>query len=649
MTTSYQNRSIEANRVSSLSEDSIENPYNPIDLAQIQAKRQEYQYNYTHISPIAMVDKLPEGEQFSFPWKLMVARVGFELLVNTIIVKRGDREKEGASDDVKAFLIETFKETLSDYPGISRLKILWQVIKFMPRFLFGRLSTDFDELVDLIKDILTSVSRDFLEAFAANVQQKLRLDAPEDKDLKDFQELFKTIELPALAFTYQEDEVFAAMRVAGPNPVMLQRLTEPDLRFPVTEAHYQSVMGERDSLAEAYKDGRLYLADYAIFDGAVNGTFPRDQKYLYAPLALFAVPKADIGDRHLQPVAIQCGQDHHEFPILTPKSNPYAWLCAKTIVQVADANFHEAVTHLARTHLFIGPFAIATHRQLPDKHPLSVLLRPHFTGMLAINNAAQDSLIAAGGGVDTILSSTIDYSRVFAVLGVQSYGFNSAMFPKQLKSRGVDDEEKFPIYPYRDDGLLIWAAIHDWVEEYLKLYYVDDGAVQQDTALQAWAKELVAFDGGRVVEFGETNGQIQTFAYLVDAVTLIIFTASAQHAAVNFPQKEMMSFAPAMPTAGYAELKDLGDRTTEEDYLSLLPPLDQAQEQLKLLHLLGSVYFNQLGEYEKDHFQDSRVNAPLQRFQTCLEEISGVIHKRNLDRLPYEYLLPKNIPQSINI
>jgi arachidonate 15-lipoxygenase len=48
------------------------------------------------------------------------------------------------------------------------------------------------------------------------------------------------------------------------------------------------------------------------------------------------------------------------------------------------------------------------------------------------------------------------------------------------------------------------------------------------------------------------DGRVQTRDYLVDAVTLIIFTASAQHAAVNYPQSFIMSYAPAMPLAGYA-------------------------------------------------------------------------------------------------
>lgn len=615
----------------------------------LQEKRQKYRYNYTHIPPVAMVDTLAEEEYFSAPWRLMVAKVGFELLVNTIIVNRGDRGKAGAADDVKAFLIETFKETLTECGGFSRIKVLWQVARFVPRILFGKLSTSAEELEDLIRDIIRSISPTFLKKFAANVQQKLKLDSPKGRgdDLKDFQALFQTLDLPAVAYTYEKDEVFAWMRVAGPNPVMLQRWTEPESRFPVTNNHYQGVMGTDDDLETARVEGRLYVADYAILDGALNGSFPGEQKYLYAPIALFAVPKT--GDRRLRPVAIQGGQNPNEYPIITPQSNPYAWLCAKTMVQIADANFHEAVTHLARTHLFIGPFAIATHRQLPDSHPLSLLLRPHFQGMLAINNEAQAKLIAAGGGVNKILSTTIDASRVLAAIGVQTYGFNSAMLPTQLQQRGVDDTNSLPIYPYRDDGILIWDAIHHWVTDYLQLYYQDDDAVQQDRPLQAWAQELNAYDGGRVRDFGEADGQIQTLAYLIDAVTLIIFTTSAQHAAVNFPQKDIMSYAPAMPTAGYAELKDLGENTTKEDYFSLLPPLNQSQEQLKLLHLLGSAHFTELGQYANNHFQDVNVKNLLAKFQNRLEEITDLIYERNRDRPSYEYLLPKNIPQSINI
>ncbi len=461
--------------------------------------------------------------------------------------------------------------------------------------------------------------------------------------------MFPYAEIPNIAKNFQDDEVFTYTRVAGYNPVMIQRVNKLGDRFPVTEVQYQEVMGSDDSLVAAGEEGRLYLADYGILSGAVNGTFPKEQKYIYAPLALFAVPRNADDSTLIRPVAIQCSQNPQDTPIFTPKSDQYAWLCAKSIVQIADANFHEAVTHLGRTHLFVGPFAIATHRQLPDDHPLSLLLRPHFEGTLAINDAAQRILIAPGGGVDELLASTIDNSRVLAAVGLQSYGFNEAMLPKQLQKRGVDDSTKLPVYPYRDDALLIWDAIHQWVSDYLSIYYHSDQDVENDAYLQAWAKEAGAYDGGRVPDFGEKDGGIQTLDYLIDAVTLIIFTASAQHAAVNYPQKDIMGYAPGVPLAGYKPVSLLKGEVSKEDYLDLLPPLEQAQRQLNLLYLLGSIYYKALGDYPENHFRDSSVNTALQRFKTHLQEIEKVIHQRNQKRPKYEYLLPTKIPQSINI
>ena len=40
---------------------------------------------------------------------------------------------------------------------------------------------------------------------------------------------------------------------------------------------------------------------------------------------------------------------------------------AKTIVQIADGNYHEFISHLGGTHLWMEPIAIANYRKLPLK------------------------------------------------------------------------------------------------------------------------------------------------------------------------------------------------------------------------------------------------------------------------------------------
>jgi arachidonate 15-lipoxygenase len=86
----------------------------------------------------------------------------------------------------------------------------------------------------------------------------------------------------------------------------------------------------------------------------------------------------------------------------------------------------------------------------------------------------------------------------------------------------------------------------------------------------------------------------------------------------------------------------------KEDLLALLPPLHAVQSQLNLAILLGTVYFTKLGDYGK-HFLDPCVWPLLKRFQESLEAIEKTINLRNLVRIPYTYLLPSKIPQSINI
>jgi arachidonate 15-lipoxygenase len=615
---------------------------NSLDLA-----RQEYQYNYTHIPPIAMVDQVPAAERFSTNWYFLLAEQLRVIFVNTLITNRGNRGSKSVRDDIKMFILEALLKGAIP----ARISIIARLLQIIPQFLIKGISKDFRELDDLLFALLREngvlILRDSLNRVIALLYEGQP--TGHVTNLKDYEKLFPMIELPAIAQNFQGDEVFAYMRVAGYNPVMIERLTSLSDRFPVTDEHYQAVMGNDDSLAAAKEEGRLYLTDYRILEGAINGTYPREQKYLYAPLALFALPKGSDPNRLLRPVAIQCGQTPGpDYPIITPNSGKYAWLFAKAVVQIADANIQEAVTHLSRTHLFVGIFVMATYRQLPLNHPLRLLLHPHFEGTLAINDAAQRSLIAPGGGVDRLLASTIDNSRVLAVYGLQSYGFKNAMLPKQFQQRGVDDSNLLPVYPYRDDALLVWDAIHQWVTGYLNLYYATDADIQKDAALQAWVAEIRAYDGGRMPDFGE-NGGIQTLDYLVDAATLIIFTASAQHAAVNFPQKDLIGYAAAVPLAGYLPASTSGKEITEQDYLNLLSPLNQAQRQYNLLSLLGSVYYNKLGEYPQGYFKDPLVKPLLQMFQSNLQKVEDTINQRNLHRPAYEYLLPSRIPQSINI
>ena len=234
------------------------------------------------------------------------------------------------------------------------------------------------------------------------------------------------------------------------------------------------------------------------------------------------------------------------------------------------------------------------------------------------------------------------------VEGVQNYAFNDAMLAHDLKARGVDDPETLPNYPFRDDAMLYWDAIGKWVSGYLSIYYQSDADVQADTELASWYQEIVSDNGGRISGFGENNS-IGSFEYLVNAVRMIIYTCSVQHAAVNFPQYDLMSYVGAMPLAVYKEAPTSNEGGTEQDYLDTLPPLEQANLQMCLGYGLGSFHYTRLGHYPWGHFRDHRVTVRLKEFQKDIADIGENIALRNKERGPYNFLLPDGIPQSINI
>jgi arachidonate 15-lipoxygenase len=560
-------------------------------------KRKEYQYNHTYVSPLTFIDKVPRHEEFSWKWLVQIGERVLQMVENRIEVE-GDPHHKAAHQERHSRFRELLHAASCDIVGI----------------------------IHVIKESI------------CNTPIEGRVES-----LDDFPAMFQAFQLPGIAKDYQEDSVFAEMRVAGPNPLMLQQVTLMDDRLAVTEEHFpKSLIG--DSLDATWKEGRLFLADYRMLEGAENGHYPKEQKYLYAPLAYFVV---DRKTGRLVPMAIQCQQiPGPDNPIFTPDDG-VNWLIAKTIVGIADGNVHEAVAHFGRTHMFAEPFAIATHRQLAVNHPLYLLLQPHFEGTFAINCMARTQLINDNGPCDHMMAGTIAATRGLAAKGWQSNHFEQAMLPNRLEELGLQISGPLKHYPYRDDALPYWKAIRKWVSDYLALCYPSNADLQQDTELKGWLAELAADDAGRVPGF-KFDGTV-SHDYLTDVLTMVIFTCSVQHAAVNFPQYDLMSYVPNMPLAGYTPAPTKKKGGTVADLLKLLPPRHAAELQVNLGYILGSLHYTRLGNYGWRHFTDKRVLGPLETFEKTLYSIGKAIDERNKTRRPYTFLTPMGIPQSINV
>ena len=224
-----------------------------------------------------------------------------------------------------------------------------------------------------------------------------------------------------------------------------------------------------------------------------------------------------------------------------------------------------------------------------------------------------------------------------------------ALLPADLRRRRVDDPGRLADYPYRDDARLVWAAIEAFVGAYVDLYYPDDAAVAGDAELLAWAAEIRARDGGRV---GGFPARFETRSALADALGWLVFTASAQHAALNYPQLEMMAYAPGMPAAGYAPApaSAVGLPDAGAAWARFLPPRALAADQLDFFYQQSKVRENRLGHYPPGHFHDPRVTPLVEGLAAALSRAEETIAARNPARfMPYPWLLPSRIPASIHI
>jgi arachidonate 15-lipoxygenase len=517
------------------------------------------------------------------------------------------------------------------------------------------------------------------------------------KDLAEFKTLYPAFPGPPAVTNFQpqpwmrlapgqevweSDWYFGWLQIAGFNTSNLKGVfpagKAPELaldlgallaKMPVTDAMLAAASGDSSvTLQRAAEIGRLYALDLTMFDGVPASRLHGDPRYLAAPIALFywnpePGPGYPEGRGSLQPVAIQLGQKHDAAtcPIYVPGGDAAAWRVAKFWVLNGLAVQHETVAHLGACHLTIETLVVATNRQLSYQHPVLALLGPHFRFTLDINEGAKHSLIIPHGVVASVLSPSIAGSLGMVRDARLAWRFDQNLPHRLFALRGVD-RDRLPEFPFRDDTLLLWDAIRVYVRAYLACYYAGNGDVAADTELQAWVEEITSpaaasFHGLGGLKAENGTARIDSFDYLVDMVSLIVYTAGPQHANVNYAQYPLMSYLPSVSGSAYAPPSSGGTpaaASLPDPLLALLPPVDVALYQVAFGYLLSSVQYDVFGTYSdnprRPYFVDARAEAVNVDFRMALAAIEAEIRKRNKTRpLPYENQLPSMIPNSISI
>lgn len=212
--------------------------------------------------------------------------------------------------------------------------------------------------------------------------------------------------------------------------------------------------------------------------------------------------------------------------------------------------FHQLSTHYLTCHAAMEVYAMGLMRNIPHHHPLYKLLRPHVHYTISINFLAREALISPKGAISEIFSIGHKGQNELLQRAYKKYSIHWSNIKRNIQERGVDDREKLPHYYYRDDGMEIWNAFEEFVRSIIDDFYSNDEEVEKDSDLQDFAKDIHhhGFPGHDDVPDGhDFPKSITKKDDLIEICTLIIFTGSAQHAAVNFGQFDYYSFIPNSP------------------------------------------------------------------------------------------------------
>uniref|UniRef100_A0A8D2LIB4 Arachidonate 5-lipoxygenase n=1 Tax=Varanus komodoensis TaxID=61221 RepID=A0A8D2LIB4_VARKO len=471
-------------------------------------------------------------------------------------------------------------------------------------------------------------------------------------DFADFEKIFVKISNTISEYVmehWQEDFMFGYQFLNGCNPVLIQKCTEIPKKFPVTTKMVECCLERNLTLEEEVKQGNVFIVDYEILDGIEgNKTDPGTQQYLAAPICLLYKNL----QKKIMPIAIQIKQaPGPDNPIFLPSDAKYDWLLAKIWARSSDFHIHQTITHLLRTHLISEVFGVAMFRQLPAVHPLFKLLIPHVRYTIAINTKAREQLICEYGLFDKANATGGGGHVQMVQRAMKRFSYSSLCFPEEIKARLMESKEDIPYYFYRDDGIRVWEAVQSFVTEIVNIYYDSDETVCEDVELQAFVKDIYVY-GMRSNKASGFPKAIKTREKLSEYLTVVIFTTSAQHAAVNFGQYDWCSWIPnAPPTMRCPPPKEKGSVTIEY-IIQSLPDRGRSCWHLGAVWALSQFQENEvfLGMYPDEHFTERPVKEAMKRFRENLDEITSGIAERNRNKnLPYYYLSPDQIPNSVAI
>ena len=505
------------------------------------------------------------------------------------------------------------------------------------------------------------IPRARFNASNAKVSKKMQGDFDPPTSPADYQQLYdaylkdansfpqrvgkKVLAFNGFAELYASNEYFAWQRIAGTNPRVIERLAGDRLsavlaKMKLTDAHVQAVAGADATVAGEAEAGRLYVCDYAL----LTIVEVQQGRFLAPAIGVFwSDPKGII-----KPVAIQLQQTPGR--IFTPADDE--WPSARAYFASADFNYHEMGTHLSLAHFAQEAFVVAARRNLSKNHPIGALFGQVYYGLLFNNALGRILLVNKGGYTDKMMAGELEKGSLELVrqFYIQNWTWDDWNLPNFLERRGTMDKDALPVYPYRDDGIPLWNAIHEFATAYVAAYYERDAVVANDRALSGFMAELNAEGMGELGKKGFPS-ELNTREELAELVARLVWQASGGHGGINYSQYQYFAPVANAPGATYADPSSDPLPPLNE----VLPPKEQAILQDEILNVLTQKVFGSLGEYSNKflrHSNDAAKQA-IESFGKALTACSVAVGERNKQgpRANYKYawLSPAKLPNSTNI
>uniref|UniRef100_A0A3Q3G0P0 Si:dkey-17e16.9 n=1 Tax=Labrus bergylta TaxID=56723 RepID=A0A3Q3G0P0_9LABR len=458
------------------------------------------------------------------------------------------------------------------------------------------------------------------------------------ESIDDLKEIFwfkKTTMSEYVAEHWKEDDFFGYQFLNSVNPNVIKSCSELPQNFPVTDEMVKQFLEKGNSLQSEIEKGNIFLYDQRIMDGIPTRLYDGEPLHVAAGLCLLYLNP----ENKLKPIAIQLSQQpSDQSPIFLPSDLETDWLLAKMFIKNVDAIDHQAVQHLMKTHFLSEAYTVATLRSFPVIHPIYKLLFPHFRSTLHINTGGRTSLFGPDGALSIVCSLGYDGMTELMRKSLSEMTYSSLCLPDDITARGLDS---IPNFYYRDDGLKLWKIINSFVKAVVEYYYPSDSEVKKDTELQEWISEI--FTHGVL---GNNASEVNKF------ITMVIFTATAQHAAVNSGQYDYNSWIPNASLLLHKPPPAAKGQSSMETILETLPDVGETVSFVAILWLLSEQYTDEvpLGAYPEERFDEPAVKRMIKEFQGELSYLDEEIRARNSElEIPYTYLIPSQIENSVTI